>query len=135
MVPRAGDPAANWGSFIAAIRAGKPEMANGTALQAHYGCVLGHLMNNSYRLGEQVPFNAKAGKFGDQKDAAEHFAKLHEVMKDGVGIPENDAQYTVGPWLTFDPKTERHVGDHAEKANALLKDENSAGFQIPLDGV
>jgi hypothetical protein len=61
-------------------------MANGTATEAHYGCVLGHLMNNSYRLGKSVPFNAKAGKFGDNADAAEHFMKLHEVMRDGVGI-------------------------------------------------
>ena len=53
-------------------------------MDAHYGCVLGHLMNNSYRLGEQVPFNAKAGSFGDNTDAAEHFMKLHEVMRDGV---------------------------------------------------
>ena len=66
-------PGGNWGSFIAACRAGKPEMANGNALQAHYGCVVGHLMNNSYRLGEELPFNEKAGRFGDNKDAAEHF--------------------------------------------------------------
>ena len=52
-------------------------------------------------------------------------------MHQGVGIPENGAEYIVGPWLTFDPKTERHTGDHADKANALLKDENHAGFEVP----
>ena len=52
-------------------------------------------------------------------------------MRDGVGVPQDDAEYTVGPWLTFDPKTERHTGDHAEAANALLKDENRRGFEIP----
>ncbi len=57
-------PGGNWASFIAACRAGKPEMANGNAADAHYGCVLGHLINNSYRLGKRVPFNAKAGAFG-----------------------------------------------------------------------
>ena len=36
-------------------------------------------MNNSYRLGKPVPFNAKAGRFGDDKDAYEHFMKLHEI--------------------------------------------------------
>ena len=79
-------PGGNWGSFIAACRAGKPEMANGDVYDAHYGCVLGHLMNNSYRLGKEVPFNAKAGRFGDNKDAAEHFLTLHELMRDGVGV-------------------------------------------------
>jgi predicted dehydrogenase len=123
-------PGGNWGSFIAAIRAGDPSMANGTAEEAHYACVLGHLMNNSYRLGEKVPFNKKAGSFGDNKDAQEHFEKLHEIMAEGVGVPDG-AEYTVGPWLTFDPQTERHTGDHADEANALLKDPNREGFQVP----
>ena len=124
-------PGGNWGSFISAIRAGDPSMANGDVMDAHYGCVMGHLMNNSYRLGKKVPFNAKAGKFGDDPIAAEHFMKLHEIMSDGVGIPEDGAEYVVGPWLTFDPETERHTGDYADEANALLKDPNNKGFEIP----
>jgi len=124
-------PGGNFGSFITACRAGDPGLANGNALDAHYGCVLGHLMNNSYRLGTKVPFNAQAGRFGDNKDAHEHFLKLHETMRDGVGIPENGAEYVVGPWLTFDPQTELHIGDHATEANALLKDPNNRGFEIP----
>jgi predicted dehydrogenase len=128
----AGDvtPGGNWGAFIAAVRAGDPEMANGTAPQAHYSCVLGHLMNNSYRLGKKVPFNAKAGGFADHSDASEHFLRLHEIMSKGVGI-KDDEQYVVGPWLTYDPKTERHTGEHAEAANALLKDTNREGFAVP----
>jgi predicted dehydrogenase len=129
--PGAVTPGGNWGSFIAAVRAGAPKMANGNVTDAHYGCVLGHVMNNSYRLGTQVPFNAKAGRFGDCKAAAEHFEKLHTIMRDGVGIPEDGSHYTLGPMLTFDPATERFTGDHAEKANRLLKDPNNAGFQVP----
>ena len=124
-------PGGNWGSFIAAVRAGDPNMANGNVMDAHYGCVMGHLINNSYRLGEKVPFNSKAGSFGDNKDAAEHFMKLHSIMQDGVGIPQDGEEYTVGPWLTFDPETERHTGDYAEQANRLLKDPNNMGFQVP----
>jgi predicted dehydrogenase len=124
-------PGGNWGAFITACREGKPELANGNVYDAHYGCVLGHLMNNSYRLGQKVPFNARAGKFGDNKDAAEHFLKLHDTLQSGVGIPEDGAEYTVGPWVTFDPKTETHVGDYAAEANALLKDANRPGFEIP----
>jgi hypothetical protein len=124
-------PGGNWGSFIAACRAGKPEMANGDVYAAHYGCVLGHVMNDSYRLGKKVPFNAKAGRFGDNKDAYEHFMKLHTIMKDGVGVPENEAEYVVGPWVTFDPKTERFTGEHAAEANKLVKDPNRPGFKVP----
>jgi len=106
-------------------------MANGNALDAHYACVMGHLMNNSYRLGTQVPFNSKVGGFRDNPDATEHFLRLHEIMGKGVGISEKSGEYTVGPWLTYDPKTESHTGEHAEAANALLKDNNRAGFKIP----
>ena len=132
----AGDvtPGGNWASFITACRAGDPSLVNGDVHEAHNACVLGHLMNNSYRLGEKVPFNAKAGRFGDNADAHEHFMRLHAIMKNGVGIPEDGAHYTVGPWLTFDPETERHTGEHAEQANALLKDENRRGFEIPATG-
>lgn len=124
-------PGGNWGSFITACRANDPSMANGNVHEAHYGCVLGHLMNNSYRLGKKAPFSAKAGQFGDNKDASEHFMKLHEVMSKGVGIPQDGNHYVVGPKLTFDPKSETHVGDMASEANRLLKDPNRAGFEIP----
>jgi len=124
-------PGGNWQSFISAVRAGDPSMANGNVLEAHQGCVLGHLMNNSYRLGTEVPFSAKAASFGGRKDVAEHFEKLHAIMRDGVGIPEDGAKYRLGPMLTFDPATERHTGEHAEAANALLKDPNNPGFEIP----
>lgn len=124
-------PGGNWGSFIAACRAGDPNMANGNAMDAHYGSVLGHLMNNSYRLGEKLPFDVKSGRFGDNADAAEHFAKLHDIMAHGVGIPSDGSTYTVGPLLTFDPQKEIHVGQHADAANVLLKDRNRAEFQVP----
>jgi len=128
-------PGGNWGAFIAACRANKPQMANGTLYQAHVSCVLGHLMNNSYRLGQKVPFNAKAGRFGDNKAAAEHFLKLHEIMRDGVGIPDDQEEYVVGPWLTFDAKTERCIGENADNANKLLRDPRRNGFELPAIGV
>ena len=124
-------PGGEWGSFIAAVRAGDPKRANGNVLDAHYGCVLGHLMNNSYRLGKEVPFDAKAARFGDRKDVAEHFETFHAIMRDGAGIPADGAKYRLGPTLTFDPSTERHTGEHADAANALLKEPNNKGFAVP----
>jgi len=120
-----------FGSFVAACRAGKPEMSNADMDAAHHSCVVGHLMNDSYRIGKPVPFNAKAGQFGDNKAAYEHFMKLHEITRDGCGVPENEANYTIGPWLTFDPKTERFTGDHADEANKLVRDPQRKGFEIP----
>lgn len=124
-------PGGPWGSFIAACRAGDPKMANGNVVDAHRGCVMGHLMNNSYRLGRSVPFGDTADLLSDNPDAVEHFTKLHEIMTNGVGLEEQDFSYVVGPWLTFDPKTERHTGEYATEANELLKNVNRTGFEVP----
>lgn len=124
-------PGGNWASFIAAIRAGDPGMANGDVFDAHYGCVLGHLMNNSYRLGERAPFSADAVSFEGNPEANEHFMKLHRTMSEGVGLSEVDTQYTVGPWLQFDAKDEKFVGERADDANQLLQDPQRKGFEIP----
>lgn len=124
-------PGGAFGSFIAACRANDPTMANGTMYDAHYSCTLGHLMNTSYRLGKKVPFNAKAGQFGDNKQAYEEFMKVHAIARDGMGVPEDKAEYVVGPWLEFDGEAEHFVGDHSVEANRLLSDPRRAEFDIP----
>lgn len=124
-------PGGPFGSFINACRANDPTMANGNMLDAHYSCTLGHLMNISYRIGEKVPFNEKAGRFGDNALAYEEFMKIHAIARDGMGVPENKAEYIVGPWLQFDGKAEKFVGDHSAEANQLLSDPHNAGFSIP----
>ncbi|MCO8123059.1 Gfo/Idh/MocA family oxidoreductase [Stieleria sp. TO1_6] len=124
-------PGGNFNSFIAAVRAQDPSMANGNVTDAHYGCVLGHIMNNSYRLGQEVPFSATATDFGGNADAVEHFGRLHRIMEDGVGVSANEAKYNLGPMLSFNAETERFEGERAEEANRLLKDPNNAGYEVP----
>jgi len=124
-------PGGRIGSFIAACRANDPSMANASVIDAHYGSSLGHLMNISYRLGEKVPFNAKAGRFGDNALAFEEFMKIHEITRDGMGVPVNQANYIVGPWLQFDGESEHFTGEHSVEANRLLRDLRRPGFDIP----
>jgi predicted dehydrogenase len=124
-------PGGNYGSFVAACRANDPDMANGTMQDAHYSCTLGHLMNNSYRLGKVVPFNEKAGKFGDNQVAFEEFMKIHSIAKGGMGVPVDKAEYIVGPWLEFDGETEMFVGDQSVEANRLLRDPRNQAYDIP----
>ena len=52
-------------------------------------------------------------------------------MAGGAGIPQNGENYILGPWLNFDADKESHFGDFANKANALMKDENRKGYEIP----
>lgn len=90
-----------------------------------------HLMNISYRMGEKVPFNAKAGRFGDNKLAFEEFMKIHDITRDGMGVPVDQSNYIVGPWLEFDVDAEHFTGDRSVEANRFLADHRRAGFDIP----
>ncbi|WP_375584947.1 Gfo/Idh/MocA family protein [Cyclobacterium xiamenense] len=124
-------PGGAFGSFVAACKANDPMMANGNMYDAHYSCTMGHLMNISYRLGEKVPFNAKAGRFGDNQLAFEEFMKIHEIARDGMGVPVDQADYIVGPWLEFDGEAEHFVGEKSVEANRLLYDPRRAEFDLP----
>ncbi|MDX1285302.1 MAG: Gfo/Idh/MocA family oxidoreductase, partial [Draconibacterium sp.] len=124
-------PGGSYGSFVAACRANDPSMANGTMYDAHFSCTLGHLMNISYRLGERVPFNARAGRFGDNAIAFEEFMKIHDIAADGMGVPQDQAEYIVGPWLYFDGEAEQFTGDYSVEANRLLSDPHNYEFDIP----
>jgi hypothetical protein len=48
-----------------------------------------------------------------------------------VGVPIDKTVYTIGPVLTFDPATERFVGEHAEEANRLLTRDYRKPFVVP----
>ncbi|GIT77982.1 MAG: hypothetical protein Ct9H300mP32_3640 [Verrucomicrobiota bacterium] len=77
-------PGGNWGSFIAACRANDPSMANGNVYDAHYGCVAGHLMNNSYRSARtchSMPSpvgSAKQGRVRAFHEAAQRYERWCE---------------------------------------------------------
>jgi hypothetical protein len=45
------------------------------------------------------------------------FMKIHAIALDGMGVPEDKAEYVVGPWLEFDGKTEKFTDQHFAKAN------------------
>ena len=60
--------------------------------------------------------------------------KIHDIATDGMGIPQNQAEYIVGPWLNFNGKAEHFTGDHSVEANRLLLDPRRAEFDIPSPG-
>ncbi len=120
-----------FGSFIATVRAGKREMTNADILDGHYSSSVGHLANISFRLGKKAPFNEKAGRFGDNKAVYDGFMELHSILKDDAKLPVDKTEYMVGPWLTFDPKTEKFTGDRAKEANTMLHEKNRKGFEVP----
>ena len=114
-------------NFIDAAKAGKPEMLNAEVLDGHLSAALGHLANVSYRLGEPRGME-KDDPFGAYEDGNEAFKRMKEHLKaNGVDLGKTKLQ--VGRLLSFDPKTEKCVGD--EEANKLLTREYRKPFVIP----
>ena len=123
-------PGGAFGSFIAAIRSRKPEDNNCDAEVAHYSSALCHLANISYRLGQPGNYDAARGSIGKNELVVEALEKIRDNAA-GVGVPTASTTYTVGPSLSFDPGSEKFLGDSSSTANKLLTRPYRAPFVVP----
>ena len=98
--------------------------------QGHLGCLLLHTGNNSYRVGQAADPAKVAEACNSSEEAKLTWESTAEHLKSN-GVDLNIEKPTLGPWLTFDPKTERFTGEHAEAANALVKESYRAPYVIP----
>jgi len=117
----------NW---VDAIKSRNRDDLNAEIEQGHLACTLLHTGNASYQIGKKADVadvNKEVSGIEEAdsvwKDTIEHL-KSHNIdlAKD---------KPTLGPWLTFDPKSERFTGDHAGEANALIKENYRKEFSIP----
>ncbi len=121
-------PGGAFGSFIAAMRSRNPQDINADVEVAHYSSALCHLGNISFRLGEEAPFDRNVMAIGDNKQVVEAFNNLKENLK-AVDVDLAKTNYTVGPVLELDPRTEKFTNN--EKANALLTRKYREPFVVP----
>ena len=119
----------HFGNFIAAVRSRKTSDLNADILEGHYSSALCHLANISYRLGEQVPFNAQTKAFGDSKDAYETLERMEEYLAKDNGLKLDGLEYRLGRKLTVDAKSESFVD--APEANKLLTRHYRKPFVVP----
>ena len=122
-------PGGTFGNFINCVRSRKREELNADVLEGHYSAALCHLANVSYRLGEEVPFDAKKKSFGDDTVVHDTFKAIETNLTEANGLTLDGEKYRLGRTLTLDPETERFVGD--EEANKLLSREYRAPFVVP----
>ena len=134
-VPGVKNPAAPRGpgssvfhNFIACVRSRRAQDLDAHILEAHYSAALCHLANISYRLGEEVPFDQKSGRLGEDKVASEAFASMQEHLKDN-GVVLEDSKVRLGRFLRFDARTEKFIDDPA--ADKLLTCEYRKPFVVP----
>ncbi|HAK94138.1 MAG TPA: gfo/Idh/MocA family oxidoreductase [Planctomycetes bacterium] len=116
-------------NFITAVRSRRIEDLDADILEAHYSAGLCHLPNISYRLGEEVPFRPITKSFGDDKVAADAFARMEEHLSGPNKLTLDGIRYRLGKMLKFDGAKEQFVD--CPEANALLTRNYRAPFTIP----
>jgi predicted dehydrogenase len=114
-------------NFLDAVRSGRREDLNADIEEGHLSACLSHLANVSYRLGIPQPLS-KDKPFGDIESANEAFGRMREHLIANELKPE-EVRIQVGPLLTFNPWTERFLGN--ENANTLLRRTYRPPFVVP----
>lgn len=116
-------------NFIDAVRARKPELLAADPAKGHLAAGVTHLGNISHRLGEKAD-GAKIRRSAEEAPLlAEAFERFNEhLLVNGIDVIKTPR--ILGPWLEFDPASERFTGERAEDANAFLKGTYRAGFEL-----
>ena len=118
---------AHLSNFIAAIRSRKSGDLAAEALEGHRSTACCHLANISYRLGKQARPEAIQEAIRANPGLSDAFERCREYLRENL----DTTPAVLGPWVTFDGKKERFVGDHAEQANALSQREYRKPFVVP----
>ena len=117
-------------NFVDAVRAHDRKLLNAEVEIGHQSTAWCNLVNVACRVGgpysddkTQAIGKGFAPWEGLVEGAAEH------LEKNGVNIRQSDVR--VSPVLEFDAQKQRFVGDHAEKANRLLRRDYRDEFVVP----
>ncbi len=116
-------------NFVDAAHAGKVEPIRGAEC-GHLSSALAHLGNISWLLGKEIPGTGGRDAFPDPKGSEAFDRMAAHLGANGVDLEKSPVK--VGPLLTFDAAQERFNGEHAERANELLKGSYRPGFEIEV---
>ena len=117
-------------NYFDAVKSRNHEDLNADVEQSHLGCVMLHTGNNSLRVGKPADPNKITEACSNTEEGKHHWEDTMEHLRsNGVDLKVEKA--TLGPWLTYDKKTERFTGDHAKEANKLVKESYRDPYVIP----
>jgi hypothetical protein len=117
-------------NFVATVRSRKAGDLAAEALQGHHSTACCHMANVSYRLGKQARPEVIRETITANRELSDAFDRCREYLRENeVNLDTTPA--VLGPWVTFDPKQERFVNDHADQANALSQREYRHPFVVP----
>jgi len=117
-------------NFVAAVRSRKAADLAAEALQGHHSTACCHMANVSYRLGKQARPEVIRETIQANRELSDAFERCREYLRENeVNLDTTPA--VLGPWVTFDPKRDLFVHDHAKQANALSQREYRQPFVVP----
>ena len=117
-------------NFVAAVRSRKAGDLAAEALQGHCSTACCHMANVSHRIGKQSPPEAIRATIQASRELSDAFDRCREYLREN-GVDLGATPATLGPWVTFDPKQERFVGNFAAAANKLSRRQYRKPFVVP----
>ncbi len=84
----------------------------------------------SHRLGKQSSPDAIRAAITGNTEMDDAFERCREYLR-GNGVDLDATTATFGPWVSFDEKQGRFVGDFADAANALSRREYRKPYVVP----
>jgi predicted dehydrogenase len=117
-------------NFVAAVRSRKAGDLAAEALQGHCSTACCHMANVSHRIGKQSSPEAIRGTVQASRELSDAFERCREYLREN-GVDLGATPATLGPWVTFDPKQERFVGDFGDAANELSRRQYRKPFVVP----
>ena len=117
-------------NFIAAVRSRKSGDLVAEALQGHHSTACCHMANVSYRLGKQTRSAAIQESIRASGELSDAFGRCREYLRENK-VTLDSTPAVLGPWVTYDSKTDQFVNDLASEANALSRREYRKPFIVP----
>ncbi len=114
-------------NFIDVVKSRKLADLSADVQEGHLSCVLVHLANISYRLGELQPLS-KDDPFGRYEEGNETFRRTRDHLREN-GVDLGKTMLRVGRTLEFDGARETFVRD--PEADAMLRREYRKPFVVP----
>jgi len=117
-------------NFVEAVRSRKADNLAAEAWEGHASAAGSHMANVSHRLGRQAPPEAIRETIRGNRDLSDAFERCREYLRQN-GVDLDGTKAVVGPWVTFDSRRERFVGEFADRANELSRREYREPFVVP----
>ena len=116
-------------NFVDATRSRKAGALNADVLEGHLSAACCHLASISHRLGQTAPPGTALERTKANPVLSDAVARYREHLR--ANAIDFAAKEILGPWLTFDTKQERFIGDFAAEANPLLTRAYRKPFVVP----